>query len=145
VVEAADGREALSLLEPLPLAIEAVVTDIMMPDVRGDELLDVLASNRPGLALVAMTAGLEHPLPRSVSVLIKPFSTRLLATVLDGAITRARRLRADALQQAADAKESRSIARAQRVRAAQMRANVDLMKEVLARRQRLAAGGLPRR
>lgn len=134
VTEAADGREALRLLQPLPTGVAAVVTDIEMPRVRGDELIHVLAVHRPQLGLVAMSGRSAGPALPSVPFLQKPFSCEALVDALEEAILAAGQARAEAIQQAADAREARSVARMQRDRAARMRDGVDLMRELLAHR-----------
>jgi DNA-binding NtrC family response regulator len=53
--EAGNGREALAILKQVP--IDLVVTDIIMPDMEGIELILSLHKHRPALRVIAMSAG----------------------------------------------------------------------------------------
>ncbi len=55
VHEAGNGRQALELLART--TVHAVVTDIIMPDMEGIELILQLRRARPELPIVAMSAG----------------------------------------------------------------------------------------
>jgi DNA-binding NtrC family response regulator len=55
VHEAGNGRQALNLLAEA--SVQAVVTDIIMPDMEGIELILELRRSRPELPIVAMSAG----------------------------------------------------------------------------------------
>lgn len=55
VVEAENGREALARLETATFHL--VVTDIIMPDMEGIELILKLHRTNPGLPVIAMSAG----------------------------------------------------------------------------------------
>lgn len=55
VLEAGNGRQALALLARTP--VHAIVTDIIMPDMEGIELILELRRTRPELPIVAMSAG----------------------------------------------------------------------------------------
>lgn len=55
VTEAENGREALARLEAAP--VHLVVTDIIMPDMEGIELILKLRRTLPQLPVIAMSAG----------------------------------------------------------------------------------------
>lgn len=55
VHEAADGRAGLKVLETHRVAL--VLTDIIMPDVEGVELIFRLKKSHPGLPVIAMSGG----------------------------------------------------------------------------------------
>ncbi len=55
VLEAGHGREALNLLRGG--AVDLIVTDIIMPDMEGIELILELRRSHPGLPIIAMSAG----------------------------------------------------------------------------------------
>lgn len=55
VTEAADGREALKSVCDNPPAV--LITDIVMPDIEGIELIGRIRSKHPGLKIVAMSGG----------------------------------------------------------------------------------------
>lgn len=55
VQEAENGREGLKVLALSP--VDVVVTDIIMPDMEGIELILELRRSRPELPIVAMSAG----------------------------------------------------------------------------------------
>lgn len=55
VHEAADGREGLKILANHPVAL--VVTDIIMPDMEGVELILRMRKTHPNLPVIAMSGG----------------------------------------------------------------------------------------
>ena len=85
--EATDGVEALELIQGQAVALEVVVSDIVMPRMNGVELMEALAVLRPALPVILMsgyaTAALsEMGIATPCSILTKPFSgERLLAEV----------------------------------------------------------------
>lgn len=87
-----DGFAALAKLEAAEGGYRAVVTDLMMPKMDGNELLDALASQYPGLPVVvasgdsvAADALRGRRLPGR-SVLVKPYRLRELGDSLHAAI-----------------------------------------------------------
>ncbi|HEU5169845.1 MAG TPA: PAS domain-containing protein [Gemmatimonadales bacterium] len=59
VLEAADGREALEVARRYEGAIDLVVTDVVMPELGGLELVEALGAERPEAAFLAMSGYLE--------------------------------------------------------------------------------------
>jgi CheY-like chemotaxis protein len=90
VIEARQGREALRLLEAHE-RVDVVLSDIVMPEVSGKELMRAVAETWPEIPVVLMSgyAHNQDASPLSGPVLSKPFSEKaLLARVreaLDGA------------------------------------------------------------
>jgi PAS domain S-box-containing protein len=101
VVEAASASGALKLLEDRP-EVELIVTDYLMPGVRGTELIDQIRKVRPDLKAVLITgyARIAAELP-GVARLSKPFRApdlaREIARMLSGDVVdlKARRERKD--------------------------------------------------
>jgi CheY-like chemotaxis protein len=93
VVEAADGRQALRLHRSHPA--ELVVTDILMPEQDGIEVIMALRREAPALKIIAMSGGgrfhqsepldLAGPLG-AVVVLRKPFGPDALVAAVDRAL-----------------------------------------------------------
>ena len=87
VHEAADGLEALELIERSEVSPDAVVSDIVMPRLDGVELLRRLARVRPDVPVVLMSGyGFDELAQRGIAapcgVLAKPFPPeRLVAEV----------------------------------------------------------------
>ena len=87
VFEAIDGLEALELIQGQTVALEVVVSDIVMPRMNGVELMQALAVSRPSLAVILMsgyaTSALsERGIVAPCSILTKPFlPEHLLAEV----------------------------------------------------------------
>lgn len=86
VTEAANGKEALQLIEKH--APEAVITDILMPEMDGLETIRHIVKNRPHLPVIAYTASLTTPYLHvaqqmgAIYGLFKPFTqAKLLDTV----------------------------------------------------------------
>jgi DNA-binding NtrC family response regulator len=87
IATAADGADALEQLEREAPAIDAVVSDIVMPRMNGVQLMERLSRSHPTLPVILMsgyaTAQLaDRGIAAPCSVLKKPFAPeRLLAEV----------------------------------------------------------------
>jgi len=85
VIEAVDGVEALEIVREKRVAVDAVVSDIVMPRMNGVELLDALSVSHPDVPVLLMsgyaTAALsEMGIATPCGILPKPFPPeRLLA------------------------------------------------------------------
>jgi len=96
VLTAAGGDEALELLGRE--AVDVVVTDLMMPGMRGNELLARVRSNDPHLPVVIITAfgsidsAVEAMKAGAYHYVAKPFRTEQLLLTIENAL-RERRLR----------------------------------------------------
>ncbi|MBI3782010.1 MAG: response regulator [Deltaproteobacteria bacterium] len=93
VVEAEDGEEALRTLRKL--AVDLVITDIIMPNVEGIETIRALRRDYPGLKIIAMSGGgrvvrsdyLEIAEAFGAAcVLRKPFPNEQLCAAIDAAL-----------------------------------------------------------
>jgi DNA-binding NtrC family response regulator len=89
VREAADGVEALQLLRDNP-AVGLLLSDIVMPNMNGYELVEASLKLRPELKVLMMTAyAAQQPPPaalkaREIRTLIKPFDPdRMCDLVVD--------------------------------------------------------------
>ncbi len=86
VIEAADGAEALELGRATKEAIDLVITDVIMPNLGGHDLVTQLSRRRPGFKTLYMSgfsseALLGHNVvPQTDPVMVKPFSRRDLLT-----------------------------------------------------------------
>lgn len=83
VYEAADGAEALELIEQGAVPVELVVSDIIMPRLNGVELMKALAVTHPGVPVILMSAYAQGELAeRGVAVpcgvVPKPFPAERL-------------------------------------------------------------------
>ncbi len=95
ILESGDGEEALSLSESYPLAIDLLLTDVMMPVMNGKELADRLCAIRPNLRVLFISGYPRSKIfPRdicpdeAVDLICKPFSPEALInkvkSVLEG-------------------------------------------------------------
>jgi PAS domain S-box-containing protein len=88
VLVASDGVDALEVLECEPGKIDVVVTDVVMPRMRGDELARILVANDPDLPVIFMSGYASGPSSVSGRLLQKPVAEhvllRALREVLDG-------------------------------------------------------------
>jgi len=96
VVEAEHGRAALEIIRAGDQRFDAVLSDVVMPELSGPELRDQLARLAPGLPVVLMSGYPEDQLgpadtPPKQPILGKPFDRERLVAALDAAIDRARR------------------------------------------------------
>ena len=80
VLSAESGSEALSLAAAHQGRIDLLITDVVMPDIRGPELARRLAAERPGLTTLFMSGYMEETLseettslPSLVDFIHKPF------------------------------------------------------------------------
>ncbi|MDB4907595.1 MAG: Blue-light-activated protein [Gemmatimonadetes bacterium] len=93
VLEARNGDEAIALARTYAGRIHMLVSDLVMPGMRGRELASILAQMRPSLRVLIMSGYTEHAALRStgpdssVTFLQKPFSpselTQKVREVLD--------------------------------------------------------------
>lgn len=85
VLAAASGREALGIAEQHGDAIDLLLTDLVMPEMSGRELAEILRARRPGLAVLLMSGFVEDDFVRhgvvaeEVAFLHKPFTLAELA------------------------------------------------------------------
>jgi two-component system cell cycle sensor histidine kinase/response regulator CckA len=85
VLEAANGREAISIVENNSRPIHLLITDVVMPGMHGRELADRLTSLRPGLKILFMSGYTDRAIVHEQVVdektfLQKPFSPQRLAS-----------------------------------------------------------------
>jgi CheY-like chemotaxis protein len=126
VIEAADGLEALSVVQDSDGSLDLVITDLMMPRLGGLELAEMLSVFRPQLPVLAMTGdpGLAE---RRLPTLLKPFSLEQLTEAARLMRGRSIATRAWAQERRARAREALQLARAMQVRNATMRNRVDMV------------------
>jgi len=99
LVEAADGEEALRILEGEEAhLLDAVLTDLEMPAVSGQELIAVLEECRPDLPIVGMTGNARSAALGGVPLLLKPFSPDELVQTLTPLVRRSQEMRRRARQ-----------------------------------------------
>ena len=85
VLAAESGREALDLVRDHSGPIHLLITDVMMPDIDGPELVRRLSSIRPDTRTLFMSGymddalGDQGVLPANVNFIQKPFSPRAFA------------------------------------------------------------------
>lgn len=74
VLEAANGTEALALSMEYRGTIDLVLTDVMMPGMRGDAVVTAIRHERPGIQAIFITGFAEGPsIDSSLEILEKPF------------------------------------------------------------------------
>ena len=90
VLAARSGEEALATAAAYAGGIDALVTDVIMPGMRGPELAARLRATRPGVRIVLVTgysdAPLETELRRGDVLLNKPFGMEALLSTLGEAL-----------------------------------------------------------
>ncbi len=88
VLETKDGTDAAALAEQYKGRIDVLLTDVVMPGMRGPEVAKRLASTRPGMKVIYMSgyteggfeSGAEEQLGETASLLQKPFRLDHLAS-----------------------------------------------------------------
>jgi PAS domain S-box-containing protein len=83
VREASDGQEALELAETMDVPLHLVLTDVMMPEMKGPELVAAMRQRHPGLPALFITGYADVSLEPGFSsgpteLLTKPMSPTLL-------------------------------------------------------------------
>jgi CheY-like chemotaxis protein len=74
VLEAADGTEAINIAEEYRGTIDLVLTDILMPGMRGDSLVKELRRDRPTIRALYMSGFPEGRMEgESIEIMEKPF------------------------------------------------------------------------
>jgi len=97
VLEAANGREALAVVQEAGRDIDLVLTDMIMPEMGGQELAIRMAEALPGVRMMYMSGYSEaDKLQRGIrelgeSFLQKPFTTENLVASVRNALDRVRR------------------------------------------------------
>jgi two-component system, cell cycle sensor histidine kinase and response regulator CckA len=90
VLDAASERTAMQVSRLYQGTIDLLVTDLAMPEMRGDELVRTILQQRPGIAAIVISGqpGVEE-LEAHVSLVQKPFAFsdlgRRVRSVLDEA------------------------------------------------------------
>jgi PAS domain S-box-containing protein len=85
VLEARNGLEAIRLAEDYPNKIDLLLTDVIMPEMNGARLADLLKISRTGLKVLFMSGYTDDAVVRSgvmtnsISFLQKPFTNDALA------------------------------------------------------------------
>jgi two-component system, NtrC family, response regulator len=85
VIETADGRVALSLLQTMPL-FDLLITDLRMPGVDGVQLIETCKTDYPEIQIIAISA-YHEPLVEAQAkgahyVIKKPFSHQQLVDLV---------------------------------------------------------------
>ncbi|HUO59436.1 MAG TPA: response regulator, partial [Candidatus Acidoferrales bacterium] len=73
VLEAADGSEAIKISREYDGSIDLVLTDILMPVVRGDAVVRSIRRERPGIKALYISGYSEDLSGDSSDLLLKPF------------------------------------------------------------------------
>jgi DNA-binding response OmpR family regulator len=86
VLDAGDAQEALEILSTRPAPVDLLVTDLMLPTMKGLDLAGEAQALQPGLKVLYMTGNdqsvMAASLQASHALLLKPFGPRkLLAAV----------------------------------------------------------------
>ena len=93
VLQAHDGVAALDVAESYPAEIDLLLTDVMMPEMNGRELAEILSQRRPETRLMFMSGYSKEGLPlfengsEKVTFLQKPFTSESLAGCVRRALT----------------------------------------------------------
>jgi DNA-binding NtrC family response regulator len=91
VLQAADGRAALQISEGHPETIHLVLTDVVMPRMRGPALAAQIVKRRPGVAVVFMSGYTEEVIAQvdglgAFSLVEKPFTAQALLHAVERAL-----------------------------------------------------------
>ena len=74
LLEAANGTDAVALAKEYRGSIDLVLTDVMMPGLRGDAVVKAIRQDRPGIQAILISGFAEGPaIDGSLEILEKPF------------------------------------------------------------------------
>ena len=96
VLEAYDREDALEIAERYPGRIDVLVTDIVMPQLRGTELASLINKSHPGAVVIFISGYSEEALVESgllgqnETLIQKPFDPETLAVKIRELLDRAR-------------------------------------------------------
>jgi two-component system, cell cycle sensor histidine kinase and response regulator CckA len=93
VLEARDGSEAVRLCHELGRPVDLLLTDVVMPDLSGADLVERVRSAQPGIKVLYMSGYAEGPLLEDLrqhdgTLLVKPFTTRTMLQSVREALAR---------------------------------------------------------
>lgn len=94
VLEAKNGQEALRLLQREAIAVDVLVTDVVMPGMNGLDLAEELTRRRREMRTIFISGYTQHPLlekrsmPATAFYLRKPFSVEALTRTVREALAR---------------------------------------------------------
>jgi DNA-binding NtrC family response regulator len=81
-----DATEALALFEAGPGRFSLIITDLSLPSLNGEQLIERIRQIRPGLPAI-MTSGYPHvPRVAGVEFVQKPFLPQMLADAVEKAL-----------------------------------------------------------
>jgi two-component system, cell cycle sensor histidine kinase and response regulator CckA len=91
IVAAADGEEALAVWESQRSGIAALLTDVVMPGIRGPELARRIKEEAPGTAVIFISGYSDDPVIQDAgdiefSFISKPFTQPELTEVVRSAL-----------------------------------------------------------
>jgi len=80
----ADGRSGLAELTRTDRRVDVILTDMMMPGLSGNDLIQAIQDAHPTIPIVAMTGlGDTYSLPPGMPLLTKPLTASVLLEILD--------------------------------------------------------------
>lgn len=91
ITEASNGADALDAIRKI--CFDAVVCDLKMPDIRGEEVIKKILELRPGMKIIAITgsvSNIQNPLMPGTEVdgfLLKPFGIDEIRNLLEKLFT----------------------------------------------------------
>ncbi len=91
---ATNGREAMEAYDPDKQAVDAVITDLRMPGMDGEELMERFREKNPNMRFIAISGSVEEQdsdtvfLSKHAAYLSKPFTPEKLLSTLYSVLTR---------------------------------------------------------
>ena len=85
ILEAPNGRQALELLEEQSVAPDLLISDVIMPDMGGEELAEEYRRRSPGAKILFMSGYTDNAVQQNgslkleIEILEKPFTSTSLA------------------------------------------------------------------
>jgi CheY-like chemotaxis protein len=84
VLAAANGLEAVAIFRSYSSRIDLVITDMSMPVMDGNELVNIVRSDMPKTRIICMTGYAGFSCPQGTTLLHKPFRPSELLKMVQG-------------------------------------------------------------
>jgi two-component system cell cycle sensor histidine kinase/response regulator CckA len=87
VLTAPSGESALSFFAASPQTIHLVISDVVMPGIKGPQLFDSIKSISPSIGILLMSGSWKLNVHSSVPMIEKPFQIPTLVRMVEGVLS----------------------------------------------------------
>ncbi len=84
----ASAEEAMPLFQADPRRYALVLTDLTLPGMNGEEMIEQMLASNPSLKAIVSSGYPRHPRSKQVAFLQKPFVPKMLAELIEKTLNR---------------------------------------------------------